>query len=155
MPKEGPVANGPRLGRLAEVGRAPATGNEWSEESGRHGLGTRALEFKMKKAAVLLIGLFFVLGACAKSSTPERPEGRAEEPIASPPPEKVDWENYSPTVQTEIDQLSAAKDCTNLQGLFEAADANSAAQTDLVGDGNTDLMAYIDRKLAEAGCYED
>lgn len=34
------------------------------------------------------------------------------------------------------------------------ADANSAVQQELVGDGNTDLMTYIDRKLAEAGCND-
>lgn len=66
----------------------------------------------------------------------------------------VDWENYSPTVKTRIDELAAAKDCAGLQREFDTAESNNTAQRNRTGDGNSDLMAYIDDKMAHAGCYD-
>lgn len=65
----------------------------------------------------------------------------------------VDWENYSPSVKARIDGLAAAGDCAALQDEFDVADANDDAQRDQVGEGNADLMGYIDEKMAAAGCY--
>ena len=36
---------------------------------------------------------------------------------------------------------------------FDTADRNDDAQRDRVGEGNADLMSYIDGKLESAGCY--
>jgi outer membrane biogenesis lipoprotein LolB len=65
----------------------------------------------------------------------------------------VDWENYSPDVRTRIDDAAASGDCAALQAEFDNADANDSAQRNRTGDGNADLMGYIDAKLSEAGCY--
>lgn len=65
----------------------------------------------------------------------------------------VDWENYAPSVRSRIDSLAAADDCDGLQHEFDTADANDDIQRDRVGDGNADLMGYIDEAMAEAGCY--
>jgi hypothetical protein len=43
-------------------------------------------------------------------------------------------------------------DCIGLQAEFDTADANDDAQRDRVGEGNADLMAYIDQGL-ESGCF--
>jgi hypothetical protein len=65
----------------------------------------------------------------------------------------VDWENYASSVKTRIDSMAAVGDCTGLQAEFDLADANDDAQRARTGDGNADLMGYIDEKLAGAGCY--
>lgn len=65
----------------------------------------------------------------------------------------VDWENYSSDVRTRIDGAAASGDCGALQAEFNTADANNDAQRERTGDGNADLMTYIDAKLSEAGCY--
>jgi hypothetical protein len=64
----------------------------------------------------------------------------------------VDWENYAPSVRSRIDSLAASHDCQGLQQEFETADANDGLQRDRTGDGNADLMGYIEGKLKDAGC---
>jgi hypothetical protein len=106
----------------------------------------------MRKAPILVtIGLCFVLGGCTTSAPDDR-NGGPERPATTAEAAEVDWENYSPSVQTRIDELGANKDCAGLQGEFDTAEANNANQREGVGDGNTDLMSYIDDKLKEAGC---
>jgi len=65
----------------------------------------------------------------------------------------VDWENYSPTVKIRIDELIASKDCVGLQAQFEITAGNDVAQRNRVGDGNADLMGYIDAGMRSSGCY--
>ena len=65
----------------------------------------------------------------------------------------VDWENYSADVRTRIDNAAADADCATLQDEFDNAEANDDAQRKRTGDGNSDLMAYIDRQMDEAGCF--
>ena len=67
----------------------------------------------------------------------------------------VDWENYAPEVRERIDSMAAAGDCADLQEEFDTAEANSEAQRARTGDGNADLMGYIDDRMREAGCYAD
>lgn len=67
--------------------------------------------------------------------------------------DSVDWQNYAPEVQIRIDALAEAGNCGELQSEFDTADANDTAQRNRTGDGNADLMAYIDAKLEAAGCY--
>jgi hypothetical protein len=50
--------------------------------------------------------------------------------------------------------FGSAGDCVGLQDEFDTADANDDLQRDRTGEGNADLMGYIDDKLDEAGCYE-
>jgi len=64
----------------------------------------------------------------------------------------VDWENYSPTVKTSIDEMIASKDCAGLQSQFDISYANNTAQRNRVGDGNSDLMEYIQNGLSTSGC---
>ena len=77
----------------------------------------------------------------------------AESTPAASPPASVDWENYSASYQQIIDEEAAQKDCDALQGMFDVADAADDAQRDRAGDGNADLMAYIDEAMRTAGCY--
>jgi hypothetical protein len=65
---------------------------------------------------------------------------------------QVDWDNYAPSVQSRIDSLAAQGDCQGLQDEFDVADANDSIQRDRVGDGNADLMGYIDAKMQSARC---
>ncbi|WP_341974674.1 hypothetical protein [Microbacterium sp. LWO13-1.2] len=46
------------------------------------------------------------------------------------------------------------KDCTALQDMFDVADTQDDDQRDRTGDGNADLMGYIDEALTFAGCCE-
>lgn len=66
----------------------------------------------------------------------------------------VDWENYDPSVKTRIDSMAASGECPGLQAEFDTAEANSDAQRARTGDGNADLMDYIDGKMSDAGCYD-
>ena len=66
----------------------------------------------------------------------------------------VDWENYAPAVRRRIDGLAKAKDCAGLQEQFDLAEANNDAQRERTGDGNADLMGYIDEAMSgPADCY--
>ena len=58
-------------------------------------------------------------------------------------PDPVAPTKWSTAVQAEIDAAVARKDCNALQLTFDRADTN----------GNTDLMAYVDKRMREAGCY--
>ena len=66
---------------------------------------------------------------------------------------EVKWSNYSPMVKTRIDNFVKEKDCNGLQSEFDAADKNSDLQRNRTGEGNADLMAYLDEKMKECGCY--
>jgi hypothetical protein len=124
---------------------------------------------------------YFTWGAAAKSGSPidkERdaleysPEYAAAtdcvdenlpEPTAKPtkaakpkpwqPDTGVDWDNYAPTVKKRIDRLGKAKRCNALQKEFDTADANDAATRAETGEGNADLMSYIDEWMQHADCY--
>jgi hypothetical protein len=65
----------------------------------------------------------------------------------------VDWENYHPSVRQRIDSMAASGDCAGLQDEFNTAETNSDAQRARTGDGNADLMRYIDDRMRGAGCY--
>lgn len=67
----------------------------------------------------------------------------------------IDWGNHAPSVKRRIDSLAEKEDCQGLQQEFDTAEANNDAQLSRVGDGNSDLMGYIDEQMAAAGCYDD
>lgn len=64
----------------------------------------------------------------------------------------VDWENYAASLKLRIDRLADGHRCRLLQAEFDFADRASDAQRNRVGDGNADLMGYIDQKMRDAGC---
>lgn len=100
-------------------------------------------------AIVVIVGAI-IFGAMTKNaSTPGGDSGDALTEGSS----EVDWENYAPEVKTRIDGFAGSGDCAALQQEFDIADANDDLQRDRVGDGNADLMDYIDEKMADAGCY--
>ena len=63
------------------------------------------------------------------------------------------WKNYDPIVKTRIDEIANSGNCQDLQSEFEAAYANDSGQRARVGEGNSELMGYIDSKLIEIGCH--
>lgn len=97
-------------------------------------------------AAVLL------LAGCASSVPAEAP---ASSSAASQAPTRteVPWGDYDPSVQTRIDDLTDAADCSALQAEFDTADANNDITMNRTGHNNADLMTYIDEALELAGCY--
>ena len=66
----------------------------------------------------------------------------------------VDWENYAPEIRIRIDLMASEGDCVGLQREFDVAEMHDDGQRDRTGDGNADLMAYIDDKMQAAGCYD-
>lgn len=64
----------------------------------------------------------------------------------------VQWKDYAPTLQHDIDALATTKDCTSLQTEFDQADANNNATMTRVGHNNAKLMTYINDKMRAAGC---
>ena len=60
------------------------------------------------------------------------------------------WSNYSPDLKGRID---AMKTCQELQNQFNISESNSARQRARTGEGNADLMGYIDQRMREIGCY--
>lgn len=98
------------------------------------------------------------------SPEPEKsaPTGAAPMKAAAPTqaagPEPVDvdvpWENYAPSVRTRIDRAYAGQDCAALQQEFDTAADNNDAQRIRTGEGNDDLLEYLDVALEQAGCYQ-
>jgi hypothetical protein len=69
------------------------------------------------------------------------------------PSAEVDWENHADSVKKRIDKAGKAKDCDALQKEFDTASENDAAQRNRTGDGNADLMSYIDEWMKHLECY--
>jgi hypothetical protein len=127
------------------------------------------------KWILAIVGVLLVIGAIgslieqqpetvtlpARVADDEQGGGTLDESPTSTPVEKtaptvsveVDWENYDPSVKRRIDRLTAAGNCVGLQSEFDTAQANSDAQLARTGDGNADLMEYLDESLRNAECY--
>lgn len=89
--------------------------------------------------------------ACGEQIEPtEEPEPEPTEPWQ--PSTEVDWENYAPAVRTRIDRLGRKSDCEGLQEQFDTAYDNDERQRSRVGEGNADLMSYIQEWLDYAEC---
>ena len=65
----------------------------------------------------------------------------------------VPWEDYAPTLKSDLDQLATDINCAELQSQFDVADLNNQATMDRTGHNNADLMGYIDSLMQNAGCY--
>ncbi len=66
----------------------------------------------------------------------------------------VNWVNYDKTVKERIDLMTNKLDCTGLQNEFNLAEQNSDNQRARVGEGNLNLMNYIDFKMKKCNCYK-
>lgn len=106
-------------------------------------------------ALVVLIAVSAGGQDAENKSGPATEEAQKQEPIQDGLSTDVDWENYAPSVKRRIDSMAERKNCQGLQQEFETAEANNDAQLSRVGDGNSDLMAYIDEQMSAAGCYDD
>lgn len=62
----------------------------------------------------------------------------------------VDWKNYASGLRSRLNAL--AGNCAALQTEFDNAYANDSAQRSRTGDGNADLMRFIQGLLDESGC---
>lgn len=66
----------------------------------------------------------------------------------------MDWSRYADTgFRDGIADAARAKDCTALQRWFDAADGSSDTYRAKDGEGNGDLMAFIDWQMKQADCY--
>lgn len=65
----------------------------------------------------------------------------------------VRWEKYDASVKKRIDGLAQQKGCEKLQAEFDTAERNSSVTRRRTGSGNSALMAYINYKMEQAGCY--
>lgn len=66
----------------------------------------------------------------------------------------VNWNNYDNSVKGRITELTKKRDCSGLQNEFNLAEQNSDNQRSRVGEGNLNLMNYIDFKMKECNCYK-
>lgn len=105
--------------------------------------------FRLRGATAALV---FVALLAASGCTPSDDSGRGGAG-GSGGSGGVPWQDYAPNLQSRIDDLAGAKDCTSLQAEFDAADANNDATRSRTGHNNADLMAYIDSKMRSTGCY--
>lgn len=106
------------------------------------------------KTAALVISMALALSACGDlgETTNETTSGNSNvhEEVDDV---GVDWENHHPRVKRRIDRMAKNKNCDSLQNEFDIADANDTNQRNRTGDGNADLMEYIDKQMDMAGCY--
>lgn len=65
----------------------------------------------------------------------------------------VPWKDYEPALQTKIDAMAVAKDCTGLQAQFNTIGATNLAVRNRTGHGNVEILSYIDQKEREASCF--
>ncbi len=66
--------------------------------------------------------------------------------------EDVPWTQYAPQVRERLEAAVESGDCQRLGEEFIAADEGSDAHRAKYGEGNGDLMAYIDDSMEMAGC---
>ena len=59
------------------------------------------------------------------------------------------WNNYDSQLKSRIDKST----CIELQEEFNIAEKNSSSQRARTGQGNLELMSYIDKLMKSKGCY--
>ena len=102
-----------------------------------------------RRHAAASLTIAVIAGAFAIGCEPQGPAA----PAGGGAPAGVQWQDYNPALQSQLDQLKAGKDCPGLQTQFNAADANSTATMSRTGHSNAELMGYIDAAMRSAGCY--
>lgn len=65
----------------------------------------------------------------------------------------VNWNLYDSSVKDRIENYVFEKDCSGLQEEFNIADQNQELQIARTGNGNTELMIYLDDLREIIGCY--
>ena len=65
----------------------------------------------------------------------------------------VPWSDYAPAMQGQIDEMSRAGDCPELQGDFDLLYEENQATITRTGHTNVALMLYIHVAMGSAGCY--
>lgn len=116
---------------------------------------------KVKLGTLVLIGviILIVLGGCISTLTdsvstksantvPSTSSSKEWEPST-----KVDWDKYASSVKVRIDTNGKEKNCIELQEDFDVAERMNSAQFNRVGNGNGDLMGYINDWMQHADCY--
>jgi hypothetical protein len=89
--------------------------------------------------ALILVVLFLALRACLFEAADSGTTSTSE----------PNWSNYTPELKERI----LNSDCSELQREFDTAADNSDRQRARTGEGNLDLMNYIDERLKMKGCY--
>jgi len=101
---------------------------------------------------LLILGaVLLVVAGCGSSNSAPASATRAPKP--TPTEALVEWQDYGPDVQSQIDALAEAKDCGALQGQIDIAVATWGATINRTGHSNAKLIAYIDAAMRDAGCY--
>ena len=98
----------------------------------------------------ILAVLILTVAACGGSETTPPADSLTVKPA---PTESVEWRDYGPDVQAEIDALAEAKDCVALQEQIDVAVATWNATINRTGHSNAKLIAYLDAAMRDAGCY--
>ena len=109
----------------------------------------------MKKFKYFLFFLLLVLFAIVYlgQPTPEE-QARIDKAVEKRIKEKRKsvaswWKNYDPDLKQRIDK----SDCNKLQVEFNTAQSNSDRQRARTGEGNLNLIEYIDQRMQQKGCY--
>lgn len=74
--------------------------------------------------------------------------------LRSDPASVVDWESYEPGLQAEIEQLAETGDCAALEEIKVEARESESDQIERTGNGNEDLIRFIDSELNTAQCVD-
>lgn len=121
---------------------------------------------KLWQKIITVVLILSLIGAFTGSGESSDSSSTATTQSESPSPEpkvlttldklsdsNVKWENYADTVKQRIADLIDAQDCTSLQAEFDIADQNSEATRNRTGESNANLMALIDDRMREIGCF--
>jgi hypothetical protein len=99
-----------------------------------------------------VFGVWLLLvAACGGPATATAPPTATPKPL--PTESVVEWQDYAPDVQSQLDTLAEAKDCDALQQQFDIAVSTSHSTLNRTGHSNAKLIAYIDAAMRDAGCY--
>ena len=100
---------------------------------------------------MFLVGLLLSVAACGGPVTATTPATPTAKPVPTEP--AVEWQDYGPGVQDQIDQLEEDKDCVALQEQIDVAVSTWNATINRTGHSNAKLIAYLDAAMRDAGCY--
>lgn len=64
----------------------------------------------------------------------------------------VPWHQYAPEVRDRVEQAIDAEDCDAMSDEFWSASDGTDAHRAKWGEGNGELMSYIDDAMEDAGC---
>ena len=92
---------------------------------------------RMKKLLVVgAVLMAFATTACG---------GQTAATASAEPDAAVQWQDYTSDLQSSIDQLADAKDCSGLLAQIDTAEMNNDATMDQTGHDNAQLISYIQR----------